>query len=147
MPIATRAEARDEILLHFTTAWNLVTPPIPLLLYDDKPRDLPDNAPYARITIKHNVSPQVTIGASVSQGGNGVRFRRFGLVTVQVFEISGNGLTGSDVLVDLALDAFEGEKTGLDRIEFRNANAEEIGEDGPWFHTNVTTEFVYDRVK
>ena len=147
MPIATRAEARDEILLHFTTAWNLATPPVPLLLYDDKTRDLPTNAPYARITIKHNVSSQVTIGAPKSQGGNGVRYRRVGIVTVQVFEISGDGLTGADVLVDLALDAFEGEKTGLDRIEFRNANAEEIGEDGPWFHTNVTAEFVYDRVK
>jgi len=147
MPINTRAEARDELLLHFTTKWNAGTPPIPLLLYDDKHRDLPTDAPYARITIKHNISPQVTIGASVAQGGNGVRFRRFGLVTVQVFEISGDGLTGADVLVDLALDAFEGEKTGLDRIEFRNANAEEIGEDGPWYHTNVTAEFVYDRVK
>jgi len=147
MPINSRVDARDEILGHFTTAWNAGVPPIPLLLYDDKKRDLPANAPYARITIKHNISPQVTIGATVAQGGNGVRYRRFGIVTVQVFEVSGDGLTGADVLVDLALDAFEGEKTGLDRIEFRNANAEEIGEDGPWFHTNVTAEFVYDRVK
>ena len=147
MPINNRTDARNEILLHFTTAWDAGTPPIPLLLYDDKKRDLPDDAPYARITIKHNVSPQVTIGATVAQGGNGVRFRRFGIVTVQVFEILGDGLTGADVLVDLALDAFEGEKTGLDRIEFRNANAEEIGDDGPWFHTNVTAEFTYDRVK
>ena len=147
MPIATRAEARDEILLHFTTAWNAGTPPVPLLLYDDKARDLPPDAPYAKITIKHNVSPQVTIGATVANGGNGVRFRRFGIVTVQVFEISGDGLTNSDDLVDLALDAFEGEKTGLDRIEFRNARANEIGEDGPWFQTNVIAEFDYDRVK
>ena len=147
MPINSRVDARDEILDHFTTKWNAGTPPIPLLLYDDKKRDLPDDAAYARITIKHNISPQVTVGATVANGGNGVRFRRFGIVTVQVFEIAGDGLTGADVLVDLALDAFEGEKTGLDRVEFRNANAEEIGEDGPWFHTNVTAEFVYDRVK
>lgn len=147
MPIATIAAARDEILLHFTTKWNAGTPPIPLLLYDDKHRDLPDDAPYARITIKHNTFPQVTIGAPVAQGGNGVRFRRFGIVTVQVFEISGGGLTNSDILVDLALDAFEGEKTGLDRVEFRNARANEIGQDGPWFQTNVIAEFVYDRLK
>ena len=55
MPIATIAAARDEILLHFTTAWNAGTPPIPLLLYDDKVRDLPDDAPYARIVVTHNV--------------------------------------------------------------------------------------------
>ncbi len=147
MPIVTLAAARDEILLHFTTKWDAGTPPIPLLLYDDKHRDLPTDAPYARITIKHNVFPQVTIGAPVAQGGNGVRFRRFGLVTVQVFELSGDGLTSSDILVDLALDAFEGEKTGLDRVEFRNARANEIGQDGPWFQTNVIAEFTYDRVK
>ena len=147
MPIATIADGRDEILLHFTTKWDAGTPPIPLLFYDDKHRDLPPNAPYARITIKHNVFPQVTIGATVANGGNGVRFRRFGIVTVQVFELSGDGLTSSDVLVDLALDAFEGEKTGLDRVEFRNARANEIGQDGPWFQTNVIAEFTYDRVK
>jgi hypothetical protein len=147
MPIATLEAGRDEILLHFTTKWNAGTAPIPLLLYDDKARDLPTNASYARITVKHNVFPQVTVGATVAKGGNGVRFRRFGIVTVQVFTISGDGLTNSDNLVDLALDAFEGEKTGLDRIEFRNARANEIGQDGPWFQTNVIAEFVYDRVK
>lgn len=147
MPIATRAEARDEILDHFTTKWDAGTPPIPLLLYDDKARGLPADAPYARITIKHNISPQVTIGATVAKGGNGVRFRRFGIVMVQVFAISGDGLTSADVLVDLALDAFEGESTGLDRIEFRNVTANEIGQDGPWFQTNIIAEFSYDRVK
>jgi len=147
MPVSTIAAARDEILLHFTDKWDAGTPPIPLLLYDDKKKDLPNDAPYARITIKHNVFPQVTIGATVAKGGNGVRFRRFGLVTVQVFEISGDGLTASDTLVDLALDAFEGEKTGLDRIEFRNVRANEIGQDGPWFQTNIISEFTYDRVK
>ncbi len=147
MPIATIAAGRDEILLHFTTKWNAGTPPIPLLLYDDKHRDLPTDASYARIIVKHNLFPQVTIGGTVANGGNGVRFRRFGIVTVQVFEISGDGLSSSDILVDLAVDAFEGEKTGLDLVEFRDVRANEIGQDGPWFQTNVIAEFVYDRVK
>lgn len=144
MPIDTIAEARDEILTHFTTAWNAGTPPVPLLMYDDKHRDPPDNAPYARITVKHNLFTQATVGG---KGTGGQRFRRFGIVTVQVFTLSGDGLTNADVLVDLALDAFEGQSTGSDRIEFRNARANEIGEDGPWFQTNVIAEFDYDRVK
>jgi len=147
MPIATIAEARDEILLHFTTAWNLVTPPVPVLLYDDKHRDLPADAPYARITLKHNIFRQATVGGKISQGGAGQRFRRFGIVTVQVFSISGDGLTSADTLVQLALDAFEGENTGSDKIEFRNARVNEIGQDGPWFQTNIIAEFDYDRVK
>jgi hypothetical protein len=147
MALLTIAEARDEILLHFTTKWNAGTPPIPLLLYDDRHRDLPTDAPYARIIVKHNTGGQATIGATVAKGGNGVRFRQFGIVTAQVFTVSGDGLTASDDLVELALNAFEGEKTGLDRIEFRNARPNEIGQDGPWFQTNVIAEFEYDRLK
>ena len=147
MPIATIAEARNEILLHFTTAWDAGTPPIPLLLYDDKHKDLPADAPYARITIRHNVFTQRTLGGKIASGGGGSRFTRFGIVTVQIFTLSDDGLTSADVLVDLALDAFEGESTGSDRIEFRNARANEIGQDGPWFQTNVIAEFEYDRVK
>lgn len=147
MPINTRTEARDEILDHFTTAWNAGTPPIPELLYDDKHKDLPEDAPYARITLVHGPSPQVTVGGKQSLGGGGQRFRRFGIVTVQIFSVSGDGLTDGDVLVDLAVDAFEGENTGSDRVEFRNVRANEIGQDGPWFQTNVVAEFTYDRVK
>ncbi len=147
MPINTTTEARDEILAHFTTAWDAGTPPIPLLLYSDKHTDLPDNAPYARITVLHNIFEQATVGGKLSTGGGGMRFRRFGIVTVQIFTVSGDGLTDSDPLVDLALDAFEGESTGSDRVEFRNARVNEIGQDGPWHQTNVTAEFNYDRIK
>lgn len=146
MPIATYEEARDEILAHFTTAWNAQASP-PLLLYDDKPRDLPDAAPYARITLQNNTAGQVTLGGKPSLGGGGRRFRRNGIVTVQIFTPFGDGLTTADPLVDLAVDAFEGEDTGSDRIEFRNVRANEVGHDGVWHQTNVIAEFEYDRVK
>ena len=144
MPIATIAAARDEILLHFRTAWDLGTST--RLLYDDRHRDLPDNAPFARITIQHNVSTQATVGGRISSGGGGQRFRRFGLITVQIFSISGDGLTINDSLVQLALDAFEGTSTGADRVEFRNVRSNEVGQDGPWFQSNVLAEFTYDRL-
>jgi hypothetical protein len=147
MPISTIAEARNEIIDHFKTVWDTATPPVPVLLYSDKHKDLPDNADYARITVNHNIFEQATIGGRVSTGGGGARFRRFGIVTVQVFVLSGDGLTAEDTLVDLALSAFEGEDTGSDRVEFRNARINEIGQDGPWHQTNVVAEFNYDRVK
>lgn len=143
MPIDLISTARDEIMSHFTTKWNTLGTP-PLLLYDDKHKDLPNNAPYARITVQHTGSIRVTVGG---KGTGGQRFRRFGIVTVQIFPLSGDGLTASDTLVDLALDAFEGESTGSDRIEFRNVRPNEIGQDGPWHQTNVIAEFEYDRVK
>lgn len=146
MPIATTTEARDEILSYFTTAWNAGPLP-PILLYDDKVRDLPTDAAYARVTVQHNVFNQATIGGKVSSGGGGQRFRRSGVVTVQIFTPFGDGLTTADPLVDLALDAFEGENTGSDRIEFRNVRENEVGHDGVWHQTNVLAEFEYDRVK
>jgi hypothetical protein len=146
VPIATIAEARDEILTYFTTAWNTLGTP-PLLLYDDKHTDLPDNAPYARINVQHDTFGQNTLGGKVSAGGGGRRFGRTGLVTVQIFTPSGDGLTSMDTLVDFAMDTLEGEETGSDRVEFRDARANEVGQDGPWHQTNVIAEFQYDRVK
>ena len=146
MPISTLTAARNEILLHFTTAWNAQTPPVPLLLYTDKHKDPPDDASYARIKVIHNIFDQVTVGGKKASGGSGQRFRRFGIVTVQVFTISGGGQVASDAFVDVALAAFEGQNTGSDRIEFRNARVNEIGQDGPWFQVNVIAEFDYDKV-
>ena len=144
MPIATIEEARDEILSHFTTAWAGTGV---LLLYDDRQTDLPTDAAWARITVQHLVFGQRTLGGKVALGGGGSRFGRGGLVTVQIFTPAGDGLTSADPLVDLALDAFEGESTGSDRIEFRSARANEVGLNGAWHQTNVIAEFEYDRVK
>jgi hypothetical protein len=145
MPINNPFDARDEIVDHFTTIWNAQASPPPLL-YQDRRRDLPASGSYARITVNHNTAPQVTLGGKTSLGGSGERFRNFGIVTVQIFTDSDDGLTTSDVLVKVALDAFRGQKTGEDRVEFRNTRMNEIGQDGPWHQTNVLAEFDYDEV-
>jgi hypothetical protein len=143
MPITSITDARDEILDHFTTAWNAQTPPVPLLLYGDKHTDLPDDAPFARITVVHGPSEQVSVGGET---GNR-RFRRFGVITVQIFALAGDGLSSADSFAKIALDAFEGDKTGLDRVTFRNVRINEVGEDGPWMQVNVLADFDWDTVK
>jgi hypothetical protein len=142
MPISTFTEARDLVMLHFTTAWDAQTPPVPLLLYDDRHRDLPDNAPYARITMRHNVSDQRTLGNTGNR-----RFRRFGVITVQIFALSNQGLATADTFAKVALDAFEGNNTAPTEVHFRNVRMNEVGEDGPWFQTNVIADFDYDEIK
>ncbi len=142
MPISTMTEARDKVMLHFTTAWDAQSGTVPLLLYDDRHRDLPANAPYARITMRHNVMDQRTLG-----GVGNRRFRRFGVITVQVFTLSNQGLATADVFAKVALDAFEGNSTAPDEIHFRNSRINEVGEDGPWFQTNVLVDFDYDEIK
>ncbi len=144
MPIASIAVARDAIVSTFKTAWDAQTPPVPQLLFDDVRDEIPAaTSPWARIQVRHNVSQQATLAGEV---GNR-RFRRFGIVTVQIFTPGDGGLTDSDKFTKVALDAFEGQNTGGDAIEFRNARINEIGEDGPWFQANVISEFTYDTVK
>lgn len=147
MPVATLTEGRDLILAHFKTAWDAQPPPIPLVLYDDRELDLPPDDHYARVTVQHNAFRQRTLGGKPLLGGGGRRFERAGIITIQLFTLNDDGLTTSDALVDLLLDAFEGEDTSSDAVEFINVRANEVGHDGAWHQTNVLAEFRYDRVK
>lgn len=143
MPVSSITVARDAINTAFKAAWDAQTPPIPALLFDDTKQDLSGGeAPYARITVRHNVFQQATLG-----GIGNRRFRRSGIVAVQIFTPAGEGLTDADKFAKVALDTFEGKNTGGDAIEFRNARINEIGQDGPWFQTNVLAEFEYDEIK
>lgn len=142
MPITTIREAREEILNHFILAWEAQMN-APDLLFDDKERDVPDNDDFARVSVQHNVRDRRTLG---DETGNR-RFRSFGIVTVQIFTVSGDGLLTQDGYTNVAVNAFEGQKTGEDRVTFRNVSHQEIGQDGPWHQTNVTAEFDYDFIK
>ncbi len=143
MPIADFTTARNTIVSHFRTAWLAQTPPIPELQYDDVRADLPDgDESWARIFVRHGSSSQVTIGKATQR-----RFRRIGLITIQVFTPAGGGLSLNDIYAKVAMDAFEGTSTGGDAIEFRDVSSQEVGVDGPWFQTNVTATFVYDETK
>src|SRR3546814_15437027 len=93
----------------------------------------------------HNAFGQRTLGGKPSLGGAGRRFRRTGILTIQIFTPFGDGLTIGDPLVDLVVDALEGEDTGSDRNEFRSVTANEVGDEGVWHQTNVTSGFEYGR--
>jgi len=143
MPFSDPALARDAILDHFTTEWNAQASP-PELRYDDRTQDLPSgDVSWARVSVLHNTGRQNTMGETGNR-----RFRKTGIVTVQIFTPFGDGLTESDILVKVAVDAFEGKSTGGgDTVDFTNVRSQEIGRDGYWYQTNVLAEFDYDAVK
>ncbi len=144
MPLASLTAARDAILTLFKVAWDAQTPPVPKLLNDDVKDDLPAGTfPWARIIVRHNTGFQATLAGET---GNR-RFRRLGLVTVQIFTPYGDGLDLNDALAKVAVDAFEGKSTAADEVLFRNVRSNEVGQDGNWFQTNVFAEFEYDEVK
>lgn len=143
MPYNSITEARDAMQSMFATAWNAQTPPVPVLAYDDKPFTTPPGThSWARVSIIHNKGIQATLGAIGSR-----RFRKLGIIVVQIFSPSGGGLTVNDALVKIAIDTFEGKNTKPDGVTFLNVRSQEIGTSGSWFQTNVTSQFEYDIIK
>lgn len=143
MAVASRTAARDEILAFFRTAWtaNGESSSVPVL-WDDVKGEIPANTAWARVTVQHASGEQATLSDHV---GNR-KFRREGLVTIQVFTQFGQGLRKADVLGKIAADAFEGKAT-QNQIWFRDVTVNEIGQSGDWFQTNVLVSFIYDEIK
>lgn len=136
--MTTFAEARDEVLAVLADAWDGTGF---TLAWDDLPFDKPSAAPWARATLRHTVSAQATLSGET---GNR-RFRRVGMLFVQIFTPCGEGLSRGYSLAKVVTDAYEGERTA--GVWFRNVTVKEIGPSDDWFQTNVTVEFEYDEVK
>lgn len=141
---ADRTEARDAVMSLFKTAWEAQPPPIPIVLYDDRKKEIPTNLkPYARIMMRHNTGAQTTLTGE----NNKKRFTNRGTITVQVFSEFGTGLVLNDQMATIATGAFEGQKTDPDGVWFLNVRAVEIGQSGDWFQTNVLADFRYDLLR
>lgn len=143
---ATLTQARDEMQTVFRTAWlaSAVSQSYPIqyadVSYDSTPTDVDA---WARLTVQHGPSEQVTLVSDVGSR----RFRRFGIITAQVFTKHGKGMSLSDQLAEIGRNAFEGVATTPGRVIFRNVRTNEVGQDGQWFQTNVLAEFEYDEVR
>lgn len=121
------------ITAHFAQEWNNATP----VAYPDVPFN-PPSSTWVRLNISHADGYQASIG---SPGSN--KFRRTGLVTVQVFQKQGKAGVDAHKKADLAVAAFLGKKAG--HIQFYDVQAREIGNDGAgYFQINVLAYFQYD---
>jgi hypothetical protein len=144
---ATIAEARDEILTHFSDAWlaNSLTQDIPVE-YDDRVGYESHDAAttWLRVSVKHNPA---LFGQSSLTGEVGTRrFSRFGIAFIQIFVPVNDGLDQTDKIIQMLLDTFEGARTP-NGIRFRNVGATEQGVSGAWQQSNVTANFSYDQIK
>jgi hypothetical protein len=136
----TYSQARDEMLALIKTAWDTTTFP---MLWQDKPEEKPPTrTPWARTTLRHTGGGQASLVSF-----NGVsRFNREGIITVQVFTPSGEGLSRGYNLCKVISDVFEGAVTA-GGVWFTNTTLTEVGQDGDWFQINVNTDFNYDELK
>lgn len=137
---ATFEQARDEMLAVFKAAWDTTGH---YAAYPDRPEEKPKGAdPWARVTVRHAVGEQ---GSLANHEGRR-RWERRGTLFVQIFTPSGEGLSRSDTLAKIVVDALEGKSTPRG-VWFRNTRINEVGPDGDWYQVNVLADFIYDEVK
>lgn len=144
MSVATKVQARDEMLGVLKTAWDAggASAGLPVLYWDTE-GSIPTSGAWARATIRHATGGQATLSSSVGTR----RFRHTGTVTVQIFTPHNEGGTLSDDLTDIVENAFEGTTTSPGRVIFFNVRTNEIGQHGQWFQTNVLADFEYDKIR
>lgn len=137
---ATFQVAKDEILGVFKTAWDTTGH---IALYENVAGAVPPTvAPWARVSLRHLSGRQ----ASLAGGSGKRRYDRDGLITVQIFVPSGEGLLEAYNLAKIVADAFEGAATAS-QVWFRDVRINEVGPDGSWFQVNVVAGFTYDEIK
>lgn len=141
---ATITQARNEIMATFKAAWeaDAASQLLPVL-YDDVAQKIPDAGAWVRITARYTASAQSTLSGETGAR----RWRRYGVVFVQIFTPTGEGLTLNEELVMIAMRAFEGVTTTPGRVTFRNVRPNEVGQEGAWFQTNVLADFEHDEVR
>ena len=137
----TFAQARDEILTLFKTAWDAGAPTVPLRYWDSK-----DSIPGASNSSWAVIQLQWTNGEQRGFGLGTRRYTREGIATVRIFTPFGDGLAEADSLTKIAADAFEGVDTP-NGVWFRRVRVNHIGQTGEWFQTNLLADFFYDEVK
>lgn len=139
--------AYDEMLEAFKTAWDAGAGTynggtVPEVRYDGVGEQGPPDGeePWARVTIRHAGGFQATLLGDAQV----TRFRRDGIITVQVFfPLSRGGLSNARSLAGVAKSAYEGQATASG-VWFRNVRIQEVGPDGPWYNVNMLADFEYD---
>lgn len=129
-------EAEAAIRAYFNTGWAAATS----IAWPDQPFTPPDSETWVRFSMKNNDGFQASMG---SPGAN--RYRRVGVVYIQIFQPAGQGSTDARAKADIAADIFIA--NALSGVIFKNVNARDIGPDDAGFYQwLVSAEFQYDRI-
>lgn len=137
----TYEEAVDAMQAALKAAWDPTTYNMHYQNVVPQADRVPDaNEPWGRVYIEHTQGFQATL-----TGVGGRRFRRRGVITVQIFVPTGEGLSQAYTLGKVVTDAFEGQD--VSGIWFRNARINEVGPDGNFFMIVAMVEFEYDEIR
>lgn len=142
----TYEEARAALSAFARTSWlaALVVVSLPSttpIAYDNLNFDPPeDGSTWARLNIQHITADRASLGSPDT-----CRFRREGLLSIQIFVPLGDGTLVADQIADSLVEAFE-DVGAIENIWFRNIRMKEVGSDGTFHQVNVEVDFTFDRV-
>lgn len=127
------SQAEAVVRAYFHDGWNGLTP----IAWPDVAFTVPDTT-WVRFSMKPNLGYQ----ASAGDPGNN-RFRRKGLIFIQVFQKQGQGSIDARAKADAAADLFIGKSTS--GITFYDVVAKDVGPDGNgWYQWQVIASYRYD---
>lgn len=128
----TIAQARDAMCGAAVSALPVNFP----ISFPDKPFTAPENASWARVTVK------LAGRAPRGMGDAKKKYVAFGTFCIQLFSVQGDGLTANDTLADNTVLNLESVVSSP--ITYRNIRAVDIGPDGAFTQTNIYADFEYE---
>ncbi len=135
---STLSEARETIYETFNTAWAGQTQ----LTFDNEKFDPPDDASWVRLSVRHKISTQETLGALGNR-----KFLRGASCFIQIFTVFDIGTATADGLVETARAIFEGTSISGTTIRFNDVIVREEGRDKSWFYVVIEATFEYNELK
>ena len=102
----------------------------------------PKAASWARVKLTDVDGGQTTIGGAAGSR----RYETEGLLTVEVYALSGDGRAAAQAIAEAVLTAYRGKRTS-GGVFFRRERVVDVGPDGLWWHINVLIEFIYDTIQ
>ena len=133
------ADTESTIRSRFNTQWASLRPTIPVF-FDNAGDDVqpPQNSAWVRLTVLPGASQQVEMGRLR-------RWRRAGIIAVQIFVPAASGTGLAQELGDTVRDIFEG--LTVSSVIFRATSLNRVGLDGAWLQYNANTPFQADELR
>lgn len=133
------AATESTIRSRFNTQWSSLRPTIPVF-FDNAGDSVqpPQDSAWVRLTVLPGESQQVEMGRLR-------RWRRAGVITVQIFVPAASGTGLALELGDTVRDIFEG--LTLSSVIFRATSLNRVGLDGAWLQYNANTNFQADELR
>ncbi len=132
------AAIEQTIRERFEAQWPTSFSPEVPHIHDNSGQEPNKNSPFVRLTILQGDAFQVEMGVTR-------RWRRPGVVTVQIFIPVGQGTGDATVFGDTVRDIFEGRT--ISGVIFRATSVQRLGRSENWLQWNAVTPFQSDELR